>query len=204
MVISVLLWRLQGRAGESRAMRWGLSLILGGAFGNLYDRVDPWHVTDFLEFYYTASAGRHSMWPTARSRSERASCCWICCALGALPKRHKMFPQVFHIGTFFLPTYGLLVASAFLVGLWIVNRLVKRTPLNADAVMNLGIYTAIAGMVGAKLMMILLDAGYYFHNPGEFFSFSTLQAGGIFYGGLVLSLITPCSTCGASACRAWP
>jgi signal peptidase II len=52
VVISVLLWRLQGRAGESRAMRWGLSLILGGAFGNLYDRVIHGTVTDFLEFYY--------------------------------------------------------------------------------------------------------------------------------------------------------
>lgn len=52
VIISVLLWRLQGRAGESRAMRWGLSLILGGAFGNLCDRVARGTVTDFLEFYY--------------------------------------------------------------------------------------------------------------------------------------------------------
>ena len=51
-VISVLLWRMQGRAGESRLMRWGLSLILGGAFGNLYDRVIHGTVTDFLELYY--------------------------------------------------------------------------------------------------------------------------------------------------------
>ena len=51
-VISVLLWRMQGRAGESRVMRWGLALILGGAFGNLYDRVIHGTVTDFLELYY--------------------------------------------------------------------------------------------------------------------------------------------------------
>ncbi len=101
-----------------------------------------------------------------------------------------MFPQVFHIGSFFLPTYGLLVAIAFLTGLWIVGRLSRDAGLDKDTVMNLGIYTAVAGMVGAKLLMILLDLGYYSENPREIFSLATLQAGGIFYGGLVLALIT--------------
>jgi phosphatidylglycerol:prolipoprotein diacylglycerol transferase len=45
-------------------------------------------------------------------------------------------------------------------------------------------------MVGAKLLMILLDLGYYFDNPREIFSLATLQAGGIFYGGLVAALVT--------------
>lgn len=101
-----------------------------------------------------------------------------------------MFPQIIHIGSFFLPTYGVLVAAAFLVSLWMVNRLSRRAGMDADAVMNLGIYTAIAGMVGAKVMMVLLDLGYYTRNPGELFSFATLQAGGIFYGGLIGALVT--------------
>lgn len=101
-----------------------------------------------------------------------------------------MFPQVFHIGSFFLPTYGLLVAIAFLTALWMVGRLSRAAGLNKDAVMNLGIYTAVAGMLGAKLMMILLDLGYYVENPREIFSLATLQAGGIFYGGLLLALVT--------------
>jgi phosphatidylglycerol---prolipoprotein diacylglyceryl transferase len=101
-----------------------------------------------------------------------------------------MFPQIIHIGSFFLPTYGVLVAAAFLTSLWMVNRLSRRAGMDTDAVMNLGIYTAIAGMVGAKLLMILLDLGYYARNPGELFSFATLQAGGIFYGGFLAALAT--------------
>jgi phosphatidylglycerol:prolipoprotein diacylglycerol transferase len=101
-----------------------------------------------------------------------------------------MFPQVFHIGSFFLPTYGLLVACAFLAGLWMAGRLSRRTKLDPDAVMNLGIYTAIAGMLGAKLLMIFLDFGYYMRSPREIFSLTTLQAGGVFYGGLVAALAT--------------
>jgi len=100
-----------------------------------------------------------------------------------------MFPEVFHIGSFFLPTYGVLVTLGFLLGLWMVARFSRRAGLNADAAVNLGIYVAIAGMVGAKLLMVLMDLPYYTQNPGEIFSIYTLRAGGIFYGGLILALI---------------
>jgi signal peptidase II len=37
---------------------WGLALVLGGAVGNLYDRITLGYVVDFLYFYYQAFA-----WP---------------------------------------------------------------------------------------------------------------------------------------------
>jgi phosphatidylglycerol---prolipoprotein diacylglyceryl transferase len=100
-----------------------------------------------------------------------------------------MFPQIVHIGSFFLPTYGVLVALAFLTGLWLAGRLSVQAGLNRDAVLNLGIYVAIAGLAGAKLLMVLFDLDYYLKDPGAIFSLETLQAGGIFYGGLILALI---------------
>jgi phosphatidylglycerol:prolipoprotein diacylglycerol transferase len=100
-----------------------------------------------------------------------------------------MFPQIVHIGSFFLPTYGVLVTLAFLVGLWLAGRLGVEAGLNRDAVLNLGIYTAIAGLAGAKLLMLLFDLDYYAKDPAAIFSLETLQAGGIFYGGLILALI---------------
>ena len=45
-----------------------------------------------------------------------------------------------------------------------------------------------AAIVGAKLMMFLVDFSYYRDHPGEIFSLSSLQAGGIFYGGLIAAL----------------
>jgi phosphatidylglycerol:prolipoprotein diacylglycerol transferase len=101
-----------------------------------------------------------------------------------------MFPIVFRIGDFFLPTYGVLITLAFLTALWMAARLSRRVGLDTDAVLNLGIYTAIAGMAGAKLLMILLDFDFYWRNPSELFSFATLRAGGVFYGGLIAALIT--------------
>ncbi len=100
-----------------------------------------------------------------------------------------MFPELFHIGGFFLPTYGLLVALAFLAGLAVATSLARRSGLDSEAVLNLGIYCALAGIGGAKLMMFLIDIPYYREHPGEIFSLATIQAGGVFYGGFIAALI---------------
>ena len=97
-----------------------------------------------------------------------------------------MYPEIFHIG--FLHTYGLLVAVAFLAALWLAARLARDRKLDPDAVTNLGIYCAISAIAGAKVMMFLVDAGYYAQHPAEIFSLATLQAGGVFYGGLIAAL----------------
>jgi phosphatidylglycerol:prolipoprotein diacylglycerol transferase len=101
-----------------------------------------------------------------------------------------MFPELFRIGSFSQSTYGVLVTLGFLIGIWMAGRLGSKRGLDRDAVLNLGIYVALAALAGAKLLMILLDLGYYTRNPGEILSFATLQAGGVFYGGLIAALIT--------------
>ncbi|HUE01660.1 MAG TPA: prolipoprotein diacylglyceryl transferase [Bryobacteraceae bacterium] len=100
-----------------------------------------------------------------------------------------MLPRLFHIGSYSQATYGVLVAIAFLVALSVVARLARRAGLNSDQVVNLGILCGLSAIVGAKLMMYLIDIPYYVQNPGEIFSLSTLQAGGVFYGGLIAALI---------------
>ena len=97
-----------------------------------------------------------------------------------------MYPEIFHIS--FLHTYGVLVALAFLAALWMTSRLAKEARLDPDSVTNLGIYCALAAIAGAKLMMFVVDFRYYTEHPGEFFSVATLQAGGVFYGGLIAAL----------------
>lgn len=56
LMVAAMLWR------AARMDRWtatGLALVLGGAAGNLFDRIVWGRVTDFLEFYVR---GWH--WPT--------------------------------------------------------------------------------------------------------------------------------------------
>ena len=98
-----------------------------------------------------------------------------------------MYPEIFHLQ--FLHTYGVLVALAFLAGVWMAGRLARRVGLNPEAVTNLALYCALAAIIGAKLMMFVVDYRYYAEHPGEIFSMATLQAGGVFYGGLICALV---------------
>lgn len=100
-----------------------------------------------------------------------------------------MFPKLISIGSFYIPTYGVLVALAFLAALSITLRLSRRIGLPSDKVTNLVLYCAFAGIAGAKLFMILFDLPEYLHDPGEIFSMQTLQAAGVFHGGFIAALI---------------
>ena len=99
-----------------------------------------------------------------------------------------MFPNLFHIGSFAMPTYGVLVACGFLAGIWLTKRLAREAGLNQESIVNLAVYCALAGILGAKLMMIGLDPDLRSH-PSEIFSLATLQSAGIFYGGFLAALI---------------
>ena len=54
-VIATVLIRGDRRGVQSALLRSGMALVLGGAFGNLYDRIVHGTVTDFIEVH----AGQH-------------------------------------------------------------------------------------------------------------------------------------------------
>jgi phosphatidylglycerol:prolipoprotein diacylglycerol transferase len=96
-----------------------------------------------------------------------------------------VFPKIFTIGSFYLPTYGVLVALGFLAGLSVTIRLARKGGLDPEKITNLAVYVALAGLLGAKLLMIAFD-----WPEIQIFSLATLQAAGVFQGGLILALIT--------------
>ena len=49
--VLLILWMLRSHSGQ-RLFALALSLILGGAIGNLVDRIAYGHVVDFLQFHY--------------------------------------------------------------------------------------------------------------------------------------------------------
>jgi len=100
-----------------------------------------------------------------------------------------VFPRLFHIGSFNLPTYGLLVSLGVLVGLWISVRNSAKQGIDPENAWNFGILVVLCGIVGAKILYIINDWSTYVAHPREIFSVSTLQAGGVFSGGLIGALI---------------
>lgn len=101
-----------------------------------------------------------------------------------------MFPKLFWTGSFYIPTYGVFVALAFLSALWITVRFAKRAGYSPEVISNLAVYCALAGMLGAKLFMFLFNWRDYWTHPGDIFSLSTLQSAGVYQGGLLLALVT--------------
>jgi phosphatidylglycerol---prolipoprotein diacylglyceryl transferase len=103
-----------------------------------------------------------------------------------------VFPRLFHLGNFSIPTYGVLVATGVLVGLWISVRNSEKQGIKAENAWDFGIALVLAGILGAKILYITLDwrSGHvYGQNLREIFTFDTLQAGGVFSGGLVAAFV---------------
>jgi phosphatidylglycerol---prolipoprotein diacylglyceryl transferase len=100
-----------------------------------------------------------------------------------------MLPKLISIGSFYIPTYGVLVALGFLAGLGMTLRLSRRVGLSPEKITNLAVYCAIAGILGAKLFMFLFDAGKYLSHPSQIFSLETLQAAGVFHGGFIAAFV---------------
>ena len=100
-----------------------------------------------------------------------------------------MHPILFQFSGFTLHTYGLLVATGFLVGIYTARHFARRFGLDPELVFNLAVYLALAAIVGAKLFLVLQDWRYYVHDPGALFSLGFLESAGIFYGGLIAALV---------------
>jgi signal peptidase II len=63
---------------DQHAMKWGLPLALGGAVGNLVDRIRYGYVIDFVDFYVTRGGSEHH-WPTFNVADI-----WICVGVGLM------------------------------------------------------------------------------------------------------------------------
>jgi phosphatidylglycerol:prolipoprotein diacylglycerol transferase len=95
-----------------------------------------------------------------------------------------MHPNLFAIPGlhWMVHTYGLLLAIAFVCGLAIAAREARRSGLDVGRITDMGVWVLIAGILGAKLLLLVVDWRFYFRNPREMLSI--LQSGGVFYGGL--------------------
>jgi len=98
-----------------------------------------------------------------------------------------MHPILFEIGRFPVYTYGVLLAAAYLLGLQFALVRARTRNLDPTRVMDLGIWIIISALIGAKLLLLLVDFGRYSTNPGELLDL--FRSGGVFYGGLIAAVV---------------
>jgi len=95
-------------------------------------------------------------------------------------------PELFSIGPLTVYSYGVLLAASYLLGLRLAMSRAKRWGLDASRVLDLGIYIIIAALVGAKLMLLVVDFDQFRKSPGEILTLA--RSGGVFYGGLIFAV----------------
>jgi phosphatidylglycerol:prolipoprotein diacylglycerol transferase len=114
-----------------------------------------------------------------------------------------MFPKIMDIGPVTIHSYGLLLALAFIAGIWLASSSAKKQGLNPDSIWNMGLIIIFSALVGAKILLFLSDFSYYSQNPREIFSLSTLRSTGVYYGGLLLALAASAWYLRKSSLPAW-
>lgn len=103
-----------------------------------------------------------------------------------------MNPILLNLGQFEIRWYGVLMALAFVVGYFILQRLAREKKLSRDLIDAYFIYIFLGIIIGARLGEILFyEPLYYFSNPIKMFYIweGGLSSHGAFIGGILATLI---------------
>ena len=82
----------------------------------------------------------------------------------------------------FLPTYGVLFASATLLAWWWFLRRTRALDVDPERAFNLTFYALLAGLLGAKATLVLLDWRRYLAHPAELLL--SIRSAGVLLGGV--------------------
>jgi len=98
-----------------------------------------------------------------------------------------MHPILIDLGFFALPSYGVLLATAVLVALWTTKIRAEGAGLDAARVVDFGLWLVIWALLGAKIMLVVVEWKRYFDDPSQFLGLA--RAGGVFLGGFLAAII---------------
>ena len=92
----------------------------------------------------------------------------------------------FHIGSFFIAFYGIIIAIGMLVGVCFILHEAKREGFDEDKFLDICIITIIVGVIGARLYYVIFAWEYYKDN---FLSIFNIRQGGLaIYGGVLAGI----------------
>lgn len=94
-----------------------------------------------------------------------------------------MHPILFSIGDFVVPAYGVILVAVFLLCNWLLKKEAVHAGLDPQKVSDAAIGGLLFGLLGAKLMLILVDLPDYLADPRALLG--TLRSAGVIYGGQI-------------------
>jgi len=98
-----------------------------------------------------------------------------------------MHPEICRIGPFAIYSYGLMLATAFIVSSFLASRRAESAGIPPETILNLSFVVFVFGIAGARLLYVVQNIKGYVQNPAEILM---LQHGGLsLFGGLILGSI---------------
>ncbi len=100
-------------------------------------------------------------------------------------------PIIFEIGPIVVRWYGLLIASAVLIGVTLSQSLAKRRGVNPDLLGDLAIWLVISAIPSARLYYVLFEWQEYVQRPGDIVAIwkGGLAIHGAIIGGTIATII---------------
>lgn len=98
-----------------------------------------------------------------------------------------MYPILLKIGSFTIYSYGVMVAIGFAFSAFFIYRRAPKFNIDKDRAVDLTIVVLISGIIGARLLYVLLNLSFYIANPIEIIMLS--KGGLVWYGGFIAALL---------------
>jgi phosphatidylglycerol---prolipoprotein diacylglyceryl transferase len=98
-----------------------------------------------------------------------------------------MHPVFLEFGPISIRTYGVMVALAFLAAVRLSRATARVEHLDQTMVLDLVALLALSGILGARLLYVLLNVRYFLDNPWQIAAF--WHGGLVFYGGFIAASI---------------
>ncbi len=99
-----------------------------------------------------------------------------------------MYPVLIKFGPLTIHTYGVLVATGFLLGIGLAVLQAKKEGIPSYKIVDLGFYILLSAIIGSRLFFIFINAGHYIKNPLDIFKL--WEGGLVFYGGILFAIPT--------------
>lgn len=99
-----------------------------------------------------------------------------------------MHQVLFSIGDFKIYSYGATLVAAFLMAIAVALKQGKKAGFSEEVILDLSLILLIAGVLGSRLLFVLLNLGDYLQHP---LSILNLREGGLsLHGGIILSFLS--------------
>jgi len=93
----------------------------------------------------------------------------------------------FAIGPVTIRWYGILMATAMALGLWLASREARAEKLPVDDLLRVAQWAIVAGLIGARAWEVVFNWDYYGHYPSKIIA--VWEGGLAIHGGLILGII---------------